>query len=113
MMYLYILTGLISFSVGFCCKACFFSNKIQIDTRELDEIDNLRDYNTYLEEMLNDSTNVATESVVLNNIDVSCNNITTASISLAEFNNNINPNEILPSAPFLPNATPISLESNV
>lgn len=112
-MYLYILTGLISFSSGFCFHICCFPNKIQIDDSELDEIDNLHDYITYLEEMLNDSTNVTTESVALNNIDALCNNITDNNISLAQINTEMNLNENLPTAPPLPSATLVSFESNV
>ena len=115
-MYIYILTGLISFSAGFCFHVCCFPNKIQIDSNELDEldeIDNLRDYITYLEDMLNNSTNVSTESVVLNNIDISCNNITDNNISLAQINTEMNLNENLPTAPPLPSATLVSFESNV
>jgi hypothetical protein len=113
MIYLYILTGLIGFSTGFCFHVCCFPNKIQIDTDELDEIDILHDYIKYLEDMLNDSTNVATESVALNNIDVSCNNITDNNISLAQINTEMNLNENLPTAPPLPSATLVSFESNV
>jgi len=43
------LAGLSSFSLGFCCKVYYFP-----DERELDEIERIRDYNTYLEEMLID-----------------------------------------------------------
>ncbi len=49
MLYLYMLAGLSSFSLGFCCKVYYFP-----DERELDEIERIRDYNTYLEEMLID-----------------------------------------------------------
>ena len=107
-MYIYILTGLISFSAGFCFKILCFPNNIQIDIRESDEIDNLQDYIIYLEEMLNDSTTLTTEAVALNNVDVSCNNITSTPVSYAEFNNSINLNDNLPSAPPLPNATLVS-----
>ena len=58
--------------------------------------------------MLNDSTTLTTEAVALNNVDVSCNNITSTPVSYAEFNNSINLNDNLPSAPPLPNATLVS-----
>ena len=82
-LYFNILSCLVGCASGFCVRACFFSDKIKVVTDEdghIEDEENLRNriraanrYITYLEGLLNNSTDVTAQSVALNYIDASAN----------------------------------------
>ena len=85
-MYEYIFTGLVGCIGGFVCGGCFFSDssRVQSMDRDMDELEQQlnvsRQYNRYLENILNDSTGVTTESRLINVIDASANVTQVASV---------------------------------
>jgi len=68
--------------IGFCIKLFCCSDNAQIDFESDTESDidpadfDYKDYSRYLENILNDSPLITTESIQLHPIDVSCNNVT-------------------------------------
>ena len=82
-LYLNILSCLAGCCGGFCCRAYFFSDKIRVVTDELENqatdthlrnrIRAANRYISYLEDLLNNSTNVTAQSVAVNYIDASAN----------------------------------------
>lgn len=77
-MYAYVIVCMSGFFSGFCVRSLCFSDTIRVVDEEhtsnlsLQNTTNRR-YIRYLENILNDSTDVSTESYTLNAIDASCN----------------------------------------
>ncbi len=77
-MYTYVLVCISGFFSGFCTRSVCFSDTIRIIDEEhtsnlsLQNTTNRR-YIRYLENLLNNSTDVSTESFTLNTVDASCN----------------------------------------
>ena len=107
-LYFNILSCLVGCASGFCVRACFFSDKIRVVTDEdenqvtethlRDRIRAANRYITYLEDLLNNSTDVTAQSVALNYIDASAN---------LEFSNveaRVCDSPVSPSAPSAPSA---------
>ena len=67
---------------GFCIKYRYFSDEYIIGTDSDCEPNNQQSYIQYLEDMLNNSTNVTTESFCLHSIDSSYNNIISNDITV-------------------------------
>ena len=107
-LYFNILSCLVGCASGFCVRACFFSDKIKVVTDEDGNIEDewlLRNriraanrYITYLEGLLNNSTDVTANSVALNYIDASANfEIHNADATICE-------SPVSPTAPRFPSA---------
>ena len=79
-MYAYVIVCMSGFFSGFCARSVCFSDTIRVVDEEhtsnlscsLQNTTNRR-YIRYLENLLNNSTDVSTESYTLNAIDASCN----------------------------------------
>lgn len=107
-LYFNILSCLAGCSGGFCCRACFFSDKIRVVTDEDEDqvtethlrnrMQSANRYISYLEGLLNNSTDVTAQSVSINYIDASAN---------LEFSNveaRVCDSPVSPSAPSVPSA---------
>ena len=83
-MYEYIFAGLVGCIGGFTCGGCCFSDnsRVQSMDRDMDELEEQlnvsRQYSRYLENILNDSTGVTTESSLI--VDASANVTQVASV---------------------------------
>ena len=117
-MYEYILSCLVGFSGGFCCRACLFSDKIRVETdeREIDELNSRwrmsRRYINYLEGIVNNTADTTTVSMPISIVDASANIAPQASVSSFESprHRNVGNRHLLgnePSAPELPTAEPV------
>ena len=86
--------------IGFCIKHLFCSD-VQINPESDTESDSssidLPDYINYLEQVLNDSTIVTTESVSLQQLETDSHNITSDMVDVIE---------VTPSAPYDPLISP-------
>jgi hypothetical protein len=86
--------------IGFCIKYMFCSDEPinpESDTESDSTSIDLPDYINYLEQVLNDSTIVTTESVPLQQLETDSQNITAAMVHVIE---------VAPSAPYEPLISP-------
>ena len=70
--------------IGMCAKIWVFPDQLQLDP---DSDDQLSDYVTYLEHMLDNSTAITTESVQLRTTHANCNQITHAPVEVIPITN--------------------------
>lgn len=85
-MYEYIFTGFVGCIAGVICGGCCFSDSSRVHSMDQDmdelegQLDVSRRYSHYLENILNDSTGVTTESSLINVIDASASITQVASV---------------------------------